>query len=232
MNLHCTRAGRLLNVAIDRPPVNALNGKLYDALTDVFNSATIEDVLLLRSATKHFCSGQDLDEHKSGKTHAQVAADLRRGAAAIIAALRCKAPIVVAVHGAAIGAGALLACSADVLIAAEDAWLSLPELKVGVTVGGAVADRSLGGPLSRRMMLTGERITAAQLSTVGAARVVARDELAGAALAAAQAIADLDLSLVGLARSIWGAGEREATARAYENEIEGFLKHRELVRKQ
>ena len=225
MSLHCTRADRLLNVIIDRPPVNALNGELYDALTYVFNSATAGDVVLLGSATKHFCSGQDLDEHKSVKTLAQVTADLRRGAAAIIAALRCKAPIVVAVHGAAIGAGALLACSADVLIAAEDAWLSLPELKVGVTIGGAVAERSLGGPLSRRMLLTGERITAAQLSGVGAARVVTRDELDGTALAAAQAIAALDSSLVVLARSTWGAGEREAVARAYENEIEVFLKH-------
>ncbi len=225
MGLHCTRAGRLLNVVIDRPPVNALHGELYDALTDVFNSAAVGDVVLLGSATKHFCSGQDLAEHKTVKTHAQAAADLRRGAAAIIAALRCKAPIVVAVQGAAIGAGALLACSADVLIAAEDAWLSLPELKVGVTIGGAVAQRSLGGPLSRRMLLTGERITAAQLSAVGAARVVTRDELEGTALAAAQAIAALDLSLVDLARSTWGAGEREAVARAYEMEIEGFLRH-------
>jgi enoyl-CoA hydratase len=112
-----------------------------------------------------------------------------------------------------------------VLIAAEDAWLSLPELKVGVTVGGAVAERSLGGPLSRRMLLTGERITAAQLSGVGAARVVTRDELEDTALVAAQAIVALNSALVDLARSTWGAGEREAVARSYENEIEGFLKH-------
>lgn len=220
------RMGRLLNVSIDRPPVNALNGPLYDALTDVFNSASDEEVVLLRSATQHFCSGQDLDEHRSVTTDAQAALNLRRGAAAILAALRCKAPIVVAVRGAALGAGALLACSADVFIASDDAWLGLPELQVGVTIGGAVAQRSLGGPLSRRMLLTGERITASQLSGVGAARVVKPDDLEDAALAAAQSIAALNPSLVALARATWGAGEREAVAQAYENEIEQFLVRR------
>ncbi len=78
--------------------------------------------MLLTSAIKHFCSGQDLDEHGAAMTPAQAALNLRRGAAAIIAILRCKAPIVVSVRGAAIGAGALLACSADVFIASEDCW--------------------------------------------------------------------------------------------------------------
>ncbi|WP_111719534.1 enoyl-CoA hydratase/isomerase family protein [Homoserinimonas sp. OAct 916] len=223
MSIRCTREGRLLDVVLDRPPVNALNGELYDALAEVFDSATEEDVLLLRSATRHFCSGQDLAEYTATDDGAEAIAQLRRGAAAITGALRCRAPIVAAVHGAAIGAGALLACSADVLIASDDAWLSLPELQVGISIGGAVASRALGGALSRRMLLTGERVAAAQLAEVGAARVVTRVELDESAFAAARAVAALEPSLVSLARSTWGAGEREATARAYEHEIEAFV---------
>lgn len=92
------------------------------------------------------------------------------------------------------------------------------------------AHQAISHPLARAetmlagsRLLTGERVAAAQLSGVGAARVVPRDQLEATALAAAEAIASLDPSLVGLARSTWGAGEREAVARAYENEIEGFL---------
>lgn len=223
MSLHISRAGRVLELVVDRPPINALDGEHYDALAAAFEGAGPDVVVLLRSAARHFCTGQDLGEHEAAKDAEQAAADLRRGAAAIIAALRCEAPIVAAVHGAAIGAGALLACSADVLLTSDDAWFSLPELQVGVTIGGAVAARTLGGALTRRMLLTGERVPAAQIAALGAARTVARDDLESSAHEAAVAVAALDPALAALARSSWGAGEREAAARAYEAEIDAFL---------
>ncbi|MCL3819597.1 enoyl-CoA hydratase/isomerase family protein [Aeromicrobium wangtongii] len=223
MSLRVSKQGRLVDMVLDRPPVNALDGETYDALARAFDDAEPEDVLVLRSAARHFCTGQDLAEHQADKTAEQAAADLRRGAAAVIAALRCRAPFVAAVHGGAIGAGALLACAADVLIASEDAWFGLPELQVGVTIGGAVAERTLGGPLTRRMLLTGERIGAAQVATLGGARLVARHELARTAQEAAQTIAGLEQPLVALARRTWGNDERESAAAAYEAEIEQFL---------
>lgn len=223
MGLRMTREGRLIDVVIDRPPVNALNGELYDALAAAFSGAKAGDVLLVRSATRHFCTGQDLAEHQADKDPAQAAADLRRGAAAIIAALRCEAIVVAAVHGAAIGAGALMACSADVLLVSDDAWLSLPELQVGVSIGGAVAARTLGGPLTRRMLLTGERIVASQLCSMGSARLVPRDVLEDEARRVTEMILGLDPEVLSLARSSWGGGEREAAAAAYEGEIEAFL---------
>lgn len=222
MALRVTREGRLLDVVIDRPPVNALDGELYDALTAQLGTAGPDDVVLLRSAARHFCTGQDLAEHQADKDAHQAAADLRRGAAAVLAVLRCEAPVVAAVHGAAIGAGALLACAADVLVVADDAWFRLPELQVGVSIGGAVAERTLGGPLTRRMLLTGERVAAGQLASMGAARLVARTDLEAEARQAAGAIVDLDQRVLHLARSRWGGGEREAAASAYEAEIEAF----------
>src|SRR4051794_11925273 len=102
MGLRIAREGSLIEVVMDRPPVNALNGELYDALAAAFDGARAGEVLLLRSATKHFCTGQDLAEHQADKDASQAAADLRRGAAAVIAALRCEATVVAAVHGGAI----------------------------------------------------------------------------------------------------------------------------------
>ena len=223
MSLRIVRDGRIVELVLDRPPINALDGEHYDALASAFGEARADDVVVLRSDARHFCTGQDLREHEVAKDAEQAAADLRRGAAAVIAALRCEAPIVAAVHGAAIGAGALLACSADVLLTSDDAWFSLPELQVGVTIGGAVAARTLGGALTRRMLLTGERVSAAQVVAIGASRLVGRDDLESSAREEASAIARLDPALVSLARRTWGSGEREAAAQAYEAEIEAFL---------
>ncbi len=223
MSLHVSRDGRIVEIILDRPPVNALDGALYDALATQLGAVGADDVVLLRSAARHFCTGQDLREHEAPKDAQAAAADLRRGAAAIVAALRCEAPIVAAVHGAAIGAGALLACSADVLLPSDDSWFSLPELQVGVTIGGAVATRTFGGALTRRMLLTGERVPAEQIATAGGSRLVARDGLEEAAREAAEAVARLDPAMVSLSRGIWGSGEREAAAQAYEAEIDAFL---------
>lgn len=223
MCLHISQEGRIVEFLLDRQPINALNGRMYDALASAFAAVSPNEIVLVRSAARHFCTGQDLSEHNAPKDAQAAAADLRRGAAAVLAALRCEAPIVAAVHGAAIGAGALLACSADVLLVADDAWFSLPELQVGVTIGAAVASRTLGGAMARRMLLTGERIQATQVAAVGAAKLVAREVLEESALSAARAMADLDPALVGMARNAWGAGEREAAAVAYEAEIEAFL---------
>lgn len=223
MSLRIVRDGRIVELVLDRPPINALDGEHYDALAAAFDGAGADDVVLLRSTARHFCTGQDLREHEAVKESEEAAADLRRGAAAIIAALRCEAPIVAAVHGAAIGAGALLACSADVLLTSDDAWFSLPELQVGVTIGGAVAARTFGGALTRRMLLTGERVSADQVAATGASRLVTRDGLEASAREDAEAIARLDPALVSTARRGWGSGEREAAACAYEAEIETFL---------
>lgn len=223
MNVHLSRTGSILRIVMDRPPVNALNDAMYRELDAAFSVAAAGEVVLLTSNARHFCAGQDLEEHRTQKTRTQQASQLQAGAAAILAALRCRAPIVAAVHGSAIGAGALLACAADVLIMAEDACLSLPELQVGLSIGGAVAARTLGGPLSRRMLLTGERADAAHLAAIGAAKVVSGEDLVPTALDAAMRIAALDPQILAHARREWGGGERESAALAYQAEVEGFL---------
>lgn len=226
MTIRISRSESIVHIEIDRPPVNALNGRLYTELTAAFRAVSPDEVVLLISRSRHFSSGQDLNEHSGARSVAQHAFDLRTGAAAVVAALQCRAPVVAAVHGAAIGAGALLACAADVLVVAEDAWFSLPELQIGVSVGEAVANRAFGGPLTRRMLLTGDRVDALQLSRMGAARMVERSELELVAHEYAAKIAGLDIELVNQARSSWGRGEREHCATAYLREVEDFITER------
>jgi enoyl-CoA hydratase len=50
-------------------------------------------------------------------------------------------PVVAAVRGYALGAGAEMAVSADFLVIASDAQMGFPEISIGTFVGGGVTHR-------------------------------------------------------------------------------------------
>lgn len=213
------RDGRLVEVVLDRPPVNALDAGAYARLRAAFEDAQVGEVVLLLGEGRAFCAGQDVHELSADTPPDQVRRIVEQGAATVAAALRCAAPVVVGVHAAAIGAGALLACAADVVVLADDAALALPELGIGHLMGHSVASRLLPAALVRRMLLTGERVTAAELGGDLGARVVSAEQVREVATALARELLDLPGDLVSRARGTWGAGEREASARAYEAEV-------------
>ncbi|TDE39215.1 enoyl-CoA hydratase-related protein [Actinomadura sp. 6K520] len=204
------REGRLVRATLDRPPVNALDMAAYRWLTETCAAMRPDECLLVDAAGHVFSAGHDRGADAT-------AGGLTVGAAALTAVLRCPAPVVVAAQGPAIGAGALLLAAADVPLIASDAWLELPELDVGVTVGHAVLSRLLPPAMASRVLLTAERIPAADLDT---AVLRPPDDLARAAEDAAYTLLAKPSGLVSLARRSWG--ERERAATAYESEVAAF----------
>ncbi|WP_141578390.1 enoyl-CoA hydratase-related protein [Actinomadura sp. WMMA1423] len=209
--MHVRREGALVRATLSRPPVNALDSAAYRWLTGVCASMRPDECLLLDATGRVFSAGHDRGEPAAGEA-------LATGVAALTAVLRCPAPVVVAAQGPAIGAGALLLAAADVPVIASDAWLQLPELDVGVTVGQAVLRRLLPPAMASRAFLTSEKIPAADITT---AVVRPPEDLARAATDAAQAILRKSAALVSAARRGWG--EREQTALAYEAELRACL---------
>lgn len=205
------RDGRLVRATLDRPPVNAFDTAAYRWLTEVCDGMRPDECLLIDAAGRVFSAGHDRNEPADGE-------GLTIGAGALTAVLRCPAPVVVAAQGPAIGAGALLLAAADVPLIAADAWLSLPELDVGVTVGHGILSRLLPPAVASRVLLTSERVPAEQLA---AAVVVPAEELSSAAEGAARVLLGKPSELVSLARRSWG--ERERAATAYESEVAAFL---------
>lgn len=204
------REGRLVRATLERPPVNALNAAAYRWLTETCAAMRPDECLLIDAAGHVFSAGHDRGEDVT-------AAGLTVGASALTAVLRCPAPVVVAAQGPAIGAGALLLAAADIPLIASDAWLRLPELDVGVTVGHAILSRLLPPAVASRALLTSERIPAALLGTA----VRPPEDLAPAAEDAARTLLGKPFGLVSLARRSWG--EREHAAAAYESEVAAFL---------
>lgn len=217
-----TRSSALLEIRIGHGSVNALDSLTYreidEAFSDVAATQGVGTVLLLGDHGC-FCAGQDTADATD------IAADpegyLSAAAQALVAVTTSPATIVAAVRRFAIGAGLILATSADVLIVDEDARLALPELQYGVIAGAAHISRWLGGPTAQRALLTGDTIDPQHFASAGAF-VVPDSQVEEIAHAFATTMAARGASLNRLAKSPQ-AQARDALAQQYRAEIHATL---------
>jgi enoyl-CoA hydratase len=180
-------------VWLNRPPVNAVDGQLYDDIQQVFSApdALADDirVMVLAGRGAHFCGGNDLGDFAT-MTPDNANERMWHVREAFFAIQDCAVPVIGAVHGTAVGTGLALAASCDYVIASSDAVIGLPEITVGVMGGARHLGRWVSQPTVRRAFFTGQPLTAAELYRLGAIHaVVSRDELFEAVAAEAQLIA-------------------------------------------
>lgn len=136
MTVSTTREGAVLTVTIDRPEHgNRLDGETVDKLTASFEGVR-EDreppaVAILRSTGPDFSHGR---ESKAGASQAPkaITAEFRRIQRLNEAVQRCPAVTIAAVTGRCEGAGLSLAARCDIVVVADDASLSFPEIPHGI----------------------------------------------------------------------------------------------------
>ena len=181
-------------VTLARPPVNALGREIREAMLRVFDrlEASAEVRCIVLTARGHvFCAGADIKEKKvfsDGDGDYVRANRLTRDAFFCI--VDSSKPVIAAVNGAALGAGFVLAACCDMILAADTATFGMPEIDVGQGGGASVLQRILPPSKVRRMMLTGERVPAAELYRLGAVEAcLPAAELLPAAILVASAIA-------------------------------------------
>ncbi|MGG5811047.1 enoyl-CoA hydratase/isomerase family protein [Falsiroseomonas sp. CW058] len=176
-------------VTLDRPPVNAQNRALKEELVRAFDELHDRDdvrAVVLTGAGKAFSAGADLKERPNiaGNPGAYPRHN-RLTRASFDCVMECGKPVVAAVNGLAIGAGAVLALCADIILVAEDAYLSMTEVDVGLAGGVRHVRRHFGESDARLMIYTARRVTGPDLLRMGVASMcLPRGEL----LAAAQGI--------------------------------------------
>ncbi len=154
-------------VTMDAPPVNAVSAGLMDEMIATFDQMSDRDdvrVVVLTGAGKVFCAGADI-KSRANKTFepGERWAHSRRARELSYSIIECKKPVIAAINGHALGAGLGIAVSCDILMCSENATLGLPEVDVGLMGGGRHAMRVCGHSLTRRMMLTGDRIPGPEL---------------------------------------------------------------------
>lgn len=161
-------ANRIAEIVIDVPPVNALDSEGWNALpATIVEAGRRDDVhtLLIRAEGRGFCGGVDIKEMQA---HPDRITLLNRGNYLTFKAIRdCPVPVVSAVHNFVIGGGIGICGASDVIIAADNAYFSLPEVDRGAMGGASHLSRMLPLHKVRAAFFTGGRITADEAWRLG-----------------------------------------------------------------
>ncbi|MHB1539326.1 MAG: crotonase/enoyl-CoA hydratase family protein [Solirubrobacteraceae bacterium] len=163
------RRGRVLLITLNRPQArNAVNLALARGVSDALDELDGDDALavgVLTGAGKGFCAGMDLKAFADGER--PWAGD--RGFGGITRRGPVK-PLVAAVEGFALAGGLEVALSCDLIVAAEDARLGIPEVRRGLlAAGGGLLrlPRRIPYHVAMELALTGEPIEARRAAQLG-----------------------------------------------------------------
>jgi len=163
----------IATIKLNRPKVlNAMNKQMWldfqVALEEVKNDPDIK-VLIITGEGRAFSTGADLKESK-GRTieeYRDYLVGLQETSRRII---RFEKPTIAAINGYALGSGYELALACDIRIAAEDAQIGSPEVKVtsSVTGGAMRLLQDLVGPgKAKELLFTGDYIDGKEAERIG-----------------------------------------------------------------
>ena len=187
-------AAGVCTITLDRPDrLNALTFEVYRELAETFER--LSDVAEVRAIVitgrgRGFCSGGDQDDiikHLLGKTTPELLAFTRATGRLIAAMRRCRRPIVGAINGVAVGAGAVIACACDLRIAARSAKFGFIFPKVGLSGADMGATyllpRIVGLGHASELLFFGDVIDAEHAARIGLVNRLVEDGAAAVALA-------------------------------------------------
>ena len=181
-------------LTIDNAPVNALSAAVRQSLKDALADAALDDgvrAIVITGSGRCFSGGADISEFGKAPQEPSLPE-------VISLANASTKPVVAAIHGTAFGGGLEVALGAHYRIAASDARLGLPEVKLGLLPGAGGTQRLprlVGVEPALSMIVTGEPVTAEKALALGLIDRLApsTDALVDAAVAFASEIADGDV---------------------------------------
>ena len=169
-------------ITLNRPDkLNALNPRVFQLLDEfVTHFASVSDakVAVLHGNGRSFAAGADI-EHYVDIGSVEYLNFMRYGNQVQSKFSECVKPVIAAVHGYALGGGLELALSCDFIVAAPDAQLGLPEVKLGLLPGGGGTQRLprlIGTMRTAEMLMVAKRISGAQAVEWGMALGIGDDD--------------------------------------------------------
>jgi enoyl-CoA hydratase/carnithine racemase len=153
-------------IAVDSPPVNALGALVRQGIHDALERAAVNPsvrAIVLICEGRTFFAGADIRE--IGKPMAEPT--LRQ---LQIEIEQNEKPVIVAMHGSALGGGLELAMAAHFRVALTSAKLGLPEVQLGLLPGAGGTQRLprlVGIEAALTLMTQGEPITAHKAAALG-----------------------------------------------------------------
>ena len=199
LHVSVDEASHVALVVLNRPDkLNATDVELHRDLGRVWRDVDEDERVRVSVVTgngRAFSAGGDADMLadlvKSEAVRRLVMKDARELFRAIVEA---EKPVVAAVNGAAVGAGAVVALTSDVVIASENAKFGDGHTKLGVAAGdhaAAVWPLAMGMAKAKLLLLTGDMLSAKQAEALGlVSEVVPHDRVLARSLEIAEKLAN------------------------------------------
>lgn len=176
----------IVTIVLNRPEVrNALNREMIRSIMAELEAADRDPTIraiVLRGEGDFFCAGADLQWMKQSlhvpkrKNHR----DATEISHLMEALDHLRKPLIAVVQGGAVGGGAGIVATADIVIAAENAVFSISEVRLGLvpSIIAPYVIAKIGASQARRYFVTGERFSAKMAQSLGLVHnVVPRDHL-------------------------------------------------------
>jgi len=188
VDVRLERAGEVAVIEIENSPVNALSHAVRAALAARIAEAMADTAIkaaVIACAGRTFVAGADINElgkPRQPPLTVDITAQLDS----------CTKPVLAAIHGTALGGGLELALACHWRVAAPDARLGLPEVKLGIIPGAGGTQRlprAIGAKAALDMITSGEMIGAPAALEAGLVDELAtRTDVREAAIALARRI--------------------------------------------
>ena len=193
--LHIERRDGVLEVTLDRPKANAIDGATSRLMGDLFaefrDDPKLRVAIITAAGERFFSAGWDLKGAAEGEPPDT---DYGVGGFAGLQELPVlNKPVIAAVNGMAVGGGLELAISCDLILAAEHARFALPEINVGVLADAASIKlhRRMPFHICMDLLLTGRWMEAEEAARWGLVNeVLPADQLMTRARELADLLAD------------------------------------------
>jgi crotonobetainyl-CoA hydratase len=168
--------GSVLEVTLDRPKANAIDGPTCRAMSEIFvafrDDPRYRVAILTAAGDRFFCAGWDLKEISDLGVPDT---DFGEGGWGGLQELpRLDKPVIAAVNGMALGGGFELALATDLIIAADHAQFALPEIKAGILADAATIKlhRRIPYHVAMDLLMTGRWMDAQEAKQWGLLRDV------------------------------------------------------------
>jgi len=186
MSVRVEKTGRVISIALDRPPLNVMDlsllRELDAALAGCAREPAVDIVVLSGAGERAFSAGVDIRDH----TREKVPEMLEVVHGAMRKLLGLPQVTIARVQGVCLGGGCELASCCDFIIAAENSSFATPEILVGCYPPVALARFSslIGYRRAADLILTGRSLSAQEALSMGLISRVAPQEQLEASLAA------------------------------------------------
>lgn len=199
--IEVTRRGRVLEVKMNRPKVNAIDIPMSQALGAAFAELRDDPELwvgiLTAEGDRIFSAGWDLKALDCGEMQLDNWWETGEygdgGFAGLTENWTLNKPVIAALNGLVIGGGFEVALGCDLLIAADHVEFALPEMPLGIVPDAGALQRlprRIPHNIAMEMLLLGRRMTAQEAAHYGLVnKVVPKENLMEAAREWADAIA-------------------------------------------